>query len=158
MVLICFKSVSRSTRDISNGLEVVPEFSRSVHVKDLTNGFEELVEGASAIASQVRFSLANAFSMWVGPGCIVENTRHPFMHRPNSLDYAMVLKGENWMMMDEEEDYLLLRAGDVLIQRGNKHAWSNRGTEPSVIAIVLIDGVTQPSALESESKGIPITK
>jgi mannose-6-phosphate isomerase-like protein (cupin superfamily) len=86
---------------------------------------------------------------------IVENARHPFMHRTDSLDYAIVLSGEIWMMLDEEEDDLLLKAGDVLIQRGNNHAWSNRGTEPCVIAFVLVDGVTQRDASEENAKGIP---
>jgi quercetin dioxygenase-like cupin family protein len=39
--------------------------------------------------------------------------------------------------MDEGET--LLRAGDVLIQRGTNHAWSNRTEEPAVLAFVLID-------------------
>lgn len=86
---------------------------------------------------------------------VVENARHPFMHRTDSLDYAIVLTGEIWMMLDEEQDDLLLKAGDVLIQRGNNHAWSNRGTEPCIIAFVLIDGVTERCAPEEASKGIP---
>ena len=86
---------------------------------------------------------------------IVEGGRHPFMHRTDSLDYAIVLSGEIWMMMDEEEDDLLLRTGDVVIQRGNNHAWSNRGTEPCVIAFVLIDGVTQRDTHADRAKGKP---
>ena len=86
---------------------------------------------------------------------IVEDSRHPFMHRTDSLDYAIVLTGEIWMLMDEEADDRLLKAGDVVIQRGNNHAWSNRGTEPCVIAFVLVDGVTQRDAPEGANKGIP---
>jgi hypothetical protein len=33
----------------------------------------------------------------------------------------------------------LLKAGDVLIQRGTNHAWSNRTDEPAYVAFVLID-------------------
>ena len=86
---------------------------------------------------------------------IVEGSRHPFHHRTNSLDYAIVLTGEIWMVMDSEEEDTLLRAGDVVIQRGNNHAWSNRGTEPCIIAFVLIDGVTRRDAPEADQKGIP---
>jgi hypothetical protein len=32
----------------------------------------------------------------------------------------------------------LLRPGDVLIQRGTIHSWSVRGTEPCVIAAILV--------------------
>ena len=85
---------------------------------------------------------------------IVADGRHPFMHRTDSLDYAIVLSGEIWMVMDEEKDDLLLRAGDTLIQRGNNHAWSNRGTEPCVMAFVLIDGVSQRDAPDCKKKGI----
>ena len=38
-------------------------------------------------------------------------------------------------MMDEGE--VLLKAGDVLIQRGTNHAWSNRTNETAVVAFVL---------------------
>jgi len=34
---------------------------------------------------------------------------------------------------------VLLKAGDVLIQRGTSHAWSNRTEAPCCIAFVLID-------------------
>ena len=49
----------------------------------------------------------------------------------------MVLTGEIYMMMDEDE--YLVKAGDVIIQQGTNHAWSNRGTEPCQIAFILID-------------------
>ena len=70
---------------------------------------------------------------------IVEGARHPFMHRTDSLDYAVVLTGEIYMLMDEEE--YLLKAGDVVVQQGTNHAWSNRGSEPCQIAFILIDAV-----------------
>lgn len=63
----------------------------------------------------------------------------PGMHRTRSLDYAIVLAGEIWAVMDEGET--LLRAGDVLIQRGTNHAWSNRGEAPARVAFVLIDAL-----------------
>ena len=57
-------------------------------------------------------------------------------HRTNSLDYAIVMSGEIDMELDEGEVHL--KAGDILIQRGTIHNWINRGTEPCVIAFVLI--------------------
>jgi len=62
--------------------------------------------------------------------------RHPGMHRTHTLDYCVVLSGEIYAMLDEGE--VLLRAGDCLVQRGTRHAWSNRSEEPCVIAFVLI--------------------
>jgi mannose-6-phosphate isomerase-like protein (cupin superfamily) len=65
------------------------------------------------------------------------NPRHPGFHKTNSVDYAIVLSGEICAMMDEGE--VLLRPGDVLIQRGTNHAWSNRTDAPATIAFVLVD-------------------
>ncbi len=63
--------------------------------------------------------------------------RHPGFHKTATIDYAIVLSGEIYAMMDQGE--VLLRAGDVLIQRGTNHAWSNRANETAVVAFVLID-------------------
>ncbi len=63
--------------------------------------------------------------------------RHAHMHRTRSLDYAIVLSGEIWAVMDVGETRLV--AGDVLVQRGTNHAWANRSNEPCIIAFVLID-------------------
>lgn len=58
-------------------------------------------------------------------------------HRTSSIDYAFVMSGEIDMEMDGT--LLHLKAGDVLVQRGTIHNWINNGTEPCVIAFVLID-------------------
>ncbi len=81
----------------------------------------------------------SAFAEMGASHAVVEDARHPFMHRTDSLDYAVVLTGEIYMMMDEEE--YLLKAGDTIVQQGTNHAWSNRGVEPCQIAFILIDAV-----------------
>ena len=60
------------------------------------------------------------------------------MHRTDSVDYAIMLEGELVAIMDEGET--VLRAGDVLIQRGTSHAWANRSGQPARIAFVLVSG------------------
>ena len=65
------------------------------------------------------------------------NPRHPGFHKTNSVDYAIVLSGEICALMDEGE--VLLKTGDVLVQRGTNHAWSNRSNEPAYVAFVLVD-------------------
>ena len=65
------------------------------------------------------------------------NARHLGFHKTASIDYAIVLSGEIYALMDEGE--VLLKAGDVLIQRGTNHAWSNRTDEPCTVAFILID-------------------
>jgi len=63
------------------------------------------------------------------------------MHKTDTLDYAIVIEGEIDMLMDDTSVHL--KAGDVLIQRGTNHAWSNRGTGVCQIAFILIDGVKE---------------
>jgi hypothetical protein len=65
------------------------------------------------------------------------NPRHAGFHKTNSVDYAIVLSGEIWALMDEGE--VLLKAGDVLVQRGTNHAWSNRTDHVATLAFVLVD-------------------
>ena len=57
-------------------------------------------------------------------------------HRTDSIDYACILSGEIDMEMDGANVHL--KAGDVIVQRGTIHNWINRGSEPCVIAFVLI--------------------
>lgn len=64
--------------------------------------------------------------------------RHPLMHRTETLDYAVVLEGEIAMLLDDSEVHL--KSGDVVIQRGTNHAWSNRSGKPVRMLYVLIDG------------------
>ena len=61
----------------------------------------------------------------------------PRVHRTDSIDYAVVMSGEIDMELDGSTVHL--NAGDVLVQRGTIHNWANRGTEPCVIAFILID-------------------
>ena len=61
----------------------------------------------------------------------------PRNHRTDSIDYAVVISGEIDMELDDGA-VAHLKAGDVLVQRGTIHNWVNRGTEPCVIAFVLI--------------------
>lgn len=66
-------------------------------------------------------------------------SRHEAMHTTHSIDYAFVLEGEIWAVLDEGE--VLMKAGDVLVQRGTSHAWSNRSDRPSMVGFVLIDAL-----------------
>ena len=65
------------------------------------------------------------------------NSRHPGFHKTSSIDYAIVLSGEIFALMESGE--VLLKQGDVLVQRGTNHAWSNRSDAPAILAFVLID-------------------
>lgn len=62
---------------------------------------------------------------------------HPLMHQTATLDYIIILSGEIYMILDEEET--LLKAGDIVIQRGTNHAWSNRSDTHCIQLAVLLD-------------------
>ena len=78
-----------------------------------------------------------AFSAMGASHAIVENARHPFMHRTDSVDYAVIVRGQITMLLDDSE--VELQQGDVVIQRGTNHAWVNKGSEPALLIAVLID-------------------
>jgi len=61
----------------------------------------------------------------------------PMMHTTSTVDYIIVLKGEIYAILETGEK--LLRAGDVLVQRGTNHSWSVRTGEPCIIAAVLVN-------------------
>jgi quercetin dioxygenase-like cupin family protein len=65
------------------------------------------------------------------------SARHPGFHATDTVDYAVCLEGEIWAVMDEGET--LMRAGDVLIQRGTHHAWANRSDAVCRMLFVLVD-------------------
>lgn len=94
---------------------------------------------------------AQAFSMYgqsqVLTGAKKANPRHPFMHRTETVDYAVVLSGEIVMLLDDSE--VTLKAGECLIQRGTNHAWTNRSDKPCRVLFVLVDGKFDPAVQEA---------
>jgi hypothetical protein len=83
-----------------------------------------------------------AFAAMRAAGNVVAGARHPYMHRTDTVDYAVVLQGSITMLLDDED--VELSAGDVVIQTGTNHAWANRGHAPCLMAFVLIDASTDP--------------
>ncbi len=75
----------------------------------------------------------------------------PMMHTTATVDYIIVLKGEIYAIMDTEET--LLKTGDILIQRGTNHSWSVRGTEPCIVAAILIGAKPLGLAAKVRRKG-----
>jgi len=62
------------------------------------------------------------------------------LHRTDTVDYVICVTGEIDMFLDDTQ-FITLRAGDVLIQRGTYHAWANRSDKPCRIAVVLLDAL-----------------
>jgi quercetin dioxygenase-like cupin family protein len=58
-------------------------------------------------------------------------------HRTETIDYVIVISGVIEMGLDDS--VTKLEAGDVVVQRGTNHVWSNLGNSPARLAAVLID-------------------
>ena len=67
----------------------------------------------------------------------VDTERHPAMHKTETIDYIILLKGNVTLLVDNDE--VDLEPNDVVIQRGTNHAWVNKGSEPALLIEVLID-------------------
>ena len=67
----------------------------------------------------------------------VDTSKHPAMHKTDTIDYIILLKGDVTLILDEEE--VTLEPHDVVVQRGTNHAWVNNGDEPALLIAVLID-------------------
>ena len=62
---------------------------------------------------------------------------NPGMHTTDTIDFEVVLSGEVILELDDGVEKVL-RPGDTVVQNGTRHRWGNRGTEPAVMAVVLI--------------------
>jgi mannose-6-phosphate isomerase-like protein (cupin superfamily) len=75
----------------------------------------------------------------IGAGhALAQDPPHPLMHRTETIDYGIVLEGELVLILDDSET--IVRAGDIIVQRGTSHAWANRSAADARIAFILIDG------------------
>lgn len=60
------------------------------------------------------------------------------MHRTNSIDYGIVLRGEIELELDDGVKKTI-REGGVIVQRGTNHLWRNTNDEVCRIAFILIE-------------------
>ena len=74
------------------------------------------------------------------PGASTYSTQapHPYMQKTRTLEFNVVLEGEVVLVLDTQE--VKLKAGEIVVQRGTNHSWSNRSTKPAVVAIMSHDG------------------
>lgn len=75
--------------------------------------------------------------------------RHPLMHRTESIDYGVVLEGQIVLLLDEEE--VVLNPGDLVVQRGTIHAWTNRTDQITRMLFILVDGTFDPALAEAQA-------
>ena len=58
------------------------------------------------------------------------------MHKSDTIDVVTVLSGRLFLVLDDDENRLL-SAGDVVIQNGTRHAWTNPFDEPAILQAVM---------------------
>ena len=104
-------------------------------IGDPTEGFV----GTPPPAGGTRFTM-----MEFRPGAHAEH-----LHRTDTIDYVICIAGEITMTLDDSK--VVMKAGDVMIQSGTNHGWSNEGTVPARLAVVLIDG--KPERAGSVKRG-----
>lgn len=68
---------------------------------------------------------------------VTESSAPLEMHSTTTTDYNVILSGEVFAITDGGET--LLRAGDVLVQRGGRHGWRNDGPDVCVFASVMVN-------------------
>ena len=91
-------------------------------------------EGARILGSAPPLNGTRFTMMEFQPG----NEGH--LHRTDTVDYVVCVSGQIDMFLDDTR-FITLRAGDVLIQRGTLHAWTNRSDQPCRLAVVLLDAL-----------------
>ena len=74
------------------------------------------------------------------------------MHRTQSVDYGIVLSGEMVLVLDDSER--VLRAGDVVVQRGTDHRWENRSDQTARMAFILVDGAFTAELIGTLGEGV----
>ena len=74
------------------------------------------------------------------------------VHRTQSVDYGIVLSGEMVLVLDDSER--VLRAGDVVVQRGTDHRWENRSEATARMAFILVDGAFTAELIGTLGEGV----
>ncbi len=67
----------------------------------------------------------------------LKTAKDPSMHKTDTLNYLYVASGEMWMLTEHRD--VLVKAGDVIVQKGCMHGWRNESDEPCTLIAVLID-------------------
>ena len=56
-----------------------------------------------------------------------------YRQKTETLDFCLVLEGSITLVLDTEE--VQLAAGDVVVQLGTRHTWSNRSQRACIVAV-----------------------
>jgi mannose-6-phosphate isomerase-like protein (cupin superfamily) len=114
-----------------------PALGTRIRFVDIPPDTEEFLRHGAAKMQEAFGEIGDVAASTVKAG-----SPHPLMHRTQSVDYGVVISGEITLVLDKAE--ALLKAGDVVVQRGTNHAWANRSGKPCRMLFVLVDGRYDP--------------
>jgi mannose-6-phosphate isomerase-like protein (cupin superfamily) len=76
------------------------------------------------------------------------------MHRTRTIDYVVMIQGELTLILDDSE--VVLKSGDVVVQRGTDHAWENRSNAVARAAFFHIDAAFSDELLDKLPKPLDL--
>ena len=85
---------------------------------------------------QLNAAVRARFAGFHGDHHIIDQSRHPAMHKTHSIDVICLLQGDVSLILEDGETRI--KPGQVVIQRGTNHAWEAHGG-PALLMGVLID-------------------
>ena len=86
---------------------------------------------------QLNAAVRARFAQFHGDHHIIDQSRHPAMHKTHSIDVICLLQGDVSLILDDGSE-TRIKPGQVVIQRGTNHAWEAHGG-PTLLMGVLID-------------------
>ncbi|MEZ5897055.1 MAG: cupin domain-containing protein [Parvularculaceae bacterium] len=106
----------------------------SVKVRWFTVPPEDKSASAEAREAKAAFGFAAAGAAHAR----VDTSRHPMMHKTDTLDVIVLVKGAVDLLLDDGVA-TSMKPGDVVIQKATNHAWVNHGDETALLVAVLMN-------------------
>jgi mannose-6-phosphate isomerase-like protein (cupin superfamily) len=101
-------------------------------------GFFTIPAGQSSLPADLDFEAALAEMEAKLPGMLAcMEPDNPGMHTTDTIDFEVVVSGEIVLELDDGVEKVL-RPGDTVVQNGTRHRWANHGTEPAVVAVIIL--------------------
>jgi hypothetical protein len=85
---------------------------------------------------QVNTLVRQRFASFDAEHHITDQSKHPAMHKTESLDVICLLQGDVSLVLDNSKTRI--KPGQIVIQRGTSHGWEAHGG-PALLLAVLID-------------------
>ncbi len=85
---------------------------------------------------QLKAMVRQRFASFDAEDHLTDQSKHPAMHKTESIDVICLLQGEASLILDKS--VTRIKPGQIVIQRGTSHGWEAHGG-PAMFLAVLID-------------------